>query len=150
MAMLVLPTFFFWRWLLKKFIKADGKRKIITWVATIVLTPLIYYGFIMLVAFYLSYYPNLHFNKTGWESKPNKRYELSKNLIESKILIGKSRAQLRQLLGSDYSADDSDVLYYALGNTPVILNFDPDPFTLQINLKNNKIISVEQYKEWGN
>lgn len=42
LLLLCVPTYFFWRWLLKKFIAYDKSRKIATLTATIFSTPFIY------------------------------------------------------------------------------------------------------------
>jgi hypothetical protein len=144
LIILGIPTFFFWRWLFKKYIKVNKTRKLITWIATIILTPLIYVGIVMLIYFSISYYPSHDFDRQKWLTDGEKRYELSKDLINSKILIGKSKVQVRQLLGDEADNENkSNVWTFGLGYRPELFNIDPDH--LQIEFKDDKVVNVEQH-----
>ena len=77
LIIIAIPTFYFWRWLFRKFIKTDKSRKIWTWLATIFLTPCIYVGLVLLWIFSISYYPKHDFDRQKWFSEEDKRYELS-------------------------------------------------------------------------
>jgi hypothetical protein len=145
LIILGIPTFYFWRWLLKKFISVSKTRKIWTWIATIIFTPIIYVGIVLLIFFRMEYYPNKSFDKQTWLQDTHKRYELSKDIIESKMLIGKTKSEVRQLLGDDAGNKDSfDTWYYGLGIRPEFGNID-DSYLL-IEFKNDKVINVEQHK----
>ena len=143
LIILGIPTFFIWRWLLKKFIKTDKTRKLATWTATIIATPLIYVGLIMLLVFSMSYHPNHDFDKTKWFADKETRYELSEDIIESEMLIGKTKSEVRQLLGDESNTDESDYWSYYLGFRPGITNIDPD--VLDIEFKDGKVIKVGQH-----
>jgi hypothetical protein len=145
-ALLVLgaPTFFIWRWFLKKFIKIDKTRKIATWTATLIATPLIYIGIIMLLLFGMSYHPTNEFDKEKWFSNKETRYELSEDIIESKMLIGKTKSEVRQILGDEDNTDKSNNWSYYLGFRPGLLNIDPD--ILYIEFKDGKVITVGQHE----
>lgn len=144
LIILGVPTFFFWRWLFKKFIRVDRTRKISTWVATIILSPLIYVGIVLVIFFSISYYPSHDFDRQKWFTNKEKRYELSKDLIKSKTLLGKSKAEIKQLLGDDADNKDKfDTWDFELGYRPELFNIDPD--YLQIEFKNDKVINVEQH-----
>ncbi len=144
LIILGIPTFFFWRWLFKKYIRVDSTRKISIWIATIILTPLIYVGIVMFIIFCISYYPSHGFDRQKWLTDKEKRYELSEDLIKSKILIGKSKAEVRQLLGDETDNQDKfDIWDFGLGYRPELFNIDPD--YLQIEFKNNKVLNVEQH-----
>ncbi len=138
------PTFFLWRWLLKKFIKVDRIRKIASWVATLIATPLIYIGIIVLLFFIMSYYPTHDFDKEKWFTDEEERYEMSDNIIESNMLIGKTKTEIQQILGDGDNSDQSDGWYYYLGYRPGFANIDPD--VLYIEFKNGKVLKVEQHK----
>ena len=92
LIILGIPTFFFWRWIFKKYIKVNKTRKILIWLATIILTPCI--------------------------------YELSNDIIESKMLIGKSKSQVRQILGDEDNNDSLNVWTFGLGVRPELFNID--------------------------
>jgi hypothetical protein len=145
LILLGIPTFFFWRWLFKKYIQADKTRKIAVWVATIILTPVIYISIVMLYVFSVSYYPTHDFDKRRWLTDEDNRYELSDDLIKSKMLIGKTKNEVRLLLGNETENQDSvNTWYYGLGYRPGLFNIDPS--YLEIEFQNNKVLDVEQYK----
>jgi len=143
LIVLGVPIFFFWRWVFKKFIKSDRKRKITTWVVTIVSAPLIYVGFILILFSIIEYYPNHDFDREIWIKDKDVRYELSKDIIDSKMLIGKSKTDIKKLLGGESNTDDSDVWYYDIGVKPVFLAIDES--VIEIVFKNDKVINVEQH-----
>jgi hypothetical protein len=60
-------------------------------------------------------------------------------------LIGKSKTEVRQLLGNESDNNDSlNVWYYGLGVRPELFNID-DSY-LQIEFQNDKVVDVEQHK----
>lgn len=137
------PTFFIWRWLLKKVIKTNKARKIATWAATLVTAPLIYVGLFMLWVFCTSYYPSRDFEQGKWFADKEKRYELSESIIESNMLIGKTKAEVRQLLGDEGNADGREYWSYYLGFKPGLFNIDPD--VLDIEFKDGRVVRVDQH-----
>lgn len=138
-----IPAFFIWRLLFKKFIKDDKRRKIAIWMATLITTPLIYIGIIMLWIFSMSYYPAHDFDKERWFLDKETRYELSEDIIDSEMLIGKTKSEVRQILGDESNADQSDHWSYYLGFRPGLFNIDPD--VLDIKFKRGKVIRVKQH-----
>lgn len=138
------PTFFIWHWLLKKSIKAEKKRKIATWTATLITTPIICIGIIMLLFSGISYHPTHDFDKEKWFADKETRYELSEDIIESKMLIGKTKSEVRQILGDENHSDQSDYWGYYLGFRPGLFNIDPD--VLDIHFKDGKVIRVGQHE----
>ena len=137
------PTYFFWRWLLKKFIPVDKTRKIATWTMTIFSTPLIYAIIVLLWIMSVSYYPSHDFDKQKWHNDIEKRYELSEDLIESKILIGKTKDEIKKLLGEDFQEWGADSWSYYLGYRPQLFSIDPD--YLDIDFKDGRVIKVSQH-----
>ncbi len=140
-----IPTYFFWRWLLKKFISDDKSRKIATWSATIFSTPLIYVTIILIWILSISYYPSYNFDKQKWHDDIDKRYELSEDLIDSAILIHKTKTEVKQILGDDYQKSGNDRWIYDLGLRPQLFGIDPD--YLEIEFKNDRVVKVEQHME---
>jgi hypothetical protein len=141
---LAIPTFYIWRWIFKKHIEDKNKLNITTLVATIIATPLIYVGIIMLWIFSISYYPSKEFDKQKWISDKEKRYELSKEIIESEMLIGKTKSEVKQILGNEENDENSDLWNYYLGFKPGLFGIDPD--VLDIEFKNGKVIKVGQHE----
>ena len=141
---LAIPTFFIWRWIFRKHIKDRKKLNIATLIATIIATPLIYVGIIMFWIFSKSYYPSKDFDRQKWISDKEKRYELSEEIIESEMLIGKTKAEVKQILGDEENTDDSDLWNYYLGFKPQLFGIDPD--VLVIEFKNGIVIKVGQHE----
>ena len=144
LLVLGIPVFFIWQRLLKKFVKTGKTRKIATWTATIVTTPLLYAGLILLWLFSMSYHPTHDFDQQKWAADKEKRYELSADLIDRKMLIGKTKSEVRQLLGDEGNTDESDFWNYYLGFRPGFANIDPD--VLVIEFKDGKVIKVGQHE----
>jgi amino acid transporter len=142
---IAIPTFFILRWTLKKFIKEDDSlRKLITWGGTIILTPIIYVGLIVAFVFYISYYPTEDFNETTWRTEKEKRYEMTKDIIENDLLIGKTKEEIVKILGDDYFKYNEDHWGYEVGFVPGLFNIDPD--VLDIHFKDDKVESVGQHE----
>ncbi|MEJ5995219.1 hypothetical protein WG904_12390 [Pedobacter sp. Du54] len=134
-------TFFFWKWLLTKGVKNPRKRKIAIWACTIIGTPILYLFIVWLAIFALSYYPDHKFDSEKWKNEPESRYELTKSLIGSKLLIGKSKREVEQLLGKTYDFK-SNLWIYNVGFVPGLFNIDPD--ILEISFKNDKVVNVKR------
>lgn len=140
---LLIIAFLFWRWLLKKFIKSDVKRKVFTWLATLLSTPLIYVASIFILISIISYYPSRDFDKERWHTDKEKRYELSEDLIESQMLIGLTKEEVSNVLGAEHDgSEETDYWTYYLGFRPQLFGIDPD--VLSIEFKDGKVIKVTQ------
>jgi hypothetical protein len=145
LLLIAIPTFYFWRWLYRKYIPDGRKRKFLIWLSTIILSPIIYVSIAFLFFFYLSYYPNRTFEKSRWDLYPDERYELTRDLIKSRLLIGKSRPEVRKLLGENAALLDSTNEWdFDLGYKPEIGNIDPS--VLVVIFKNNHVVRVEQIR----
>ncbi len=134
-------SFFFWRWLLKKLITIDKTRRTATWIATILLTPLMYGLFVMFWMMSATYYPSNDFNKEKWHEDIEKRYELSEDLIDSEILIGKTKKEVKKILGDTFQEWSADNWSYYLGSRPGIM----DPDYLDIEFKDGRVVKVRQH-----
>lgn len=144
LLILGVPVFFLWRWLLSKFIKGQRIRTAMTWIITSITTPVLYVGIVMLLIFGVSYHPSYSFDKEKWFANKRKRYELSEDIIERKMLLGKTKSEVRQLLGDEGNSNESDHWFYQLGLRPGLFNIDPD--VLDIEFSNGKVSSVQQYE----
>jgi hypothetical protein len=60
------------------------------------------------------------FDKHQWRSEPSRRYQMVDDLIESQLLIGKTKNEVILLLGDPDSSISSgnDVFLYRLGKPP--------------------------------
>ena len=68
---------------------------------------------------------------------------MSEDIIESKLLIGKTKQEIVELLGDDYYSYNENHIAYDLGFVPGLLNIDPD--VLDIYFENGKVIKVDQH-----
>lgn len=144
LIILGIPVFFIWRWILKKFIEDNKKRIITTWIVAIITTPFVYAGIIVLILLAMSYYPTHSFNQAEWLENKNKRYQISDDIIDSNMLIGKTKAEVKQILGDEGNPDESDHWTYYLGYKPGFISIDPD--VLDIDFKDGKVVKVGQHE----
>ncbi|MDO7876301.1 hypothetical protein Q5H93_16270 [Hymenobacter sp. ASUV-10] len=90
------------------------------------------------------YYPDKDFDRNRWLTEREKRFELSEDLIESRILVGKNKAAVKQLLGDEENDEQSNYWRYYLGYRPTIIGIDPD--VLDIYFQDGKVVKVEQHQ----
>lgn len=146
LLIIAIPTFFFWRWLLKKYIKVDRTRKIATWSATLIGTPIIYVGLIMLFMFGMTYTPSKDFDKSQWLSDKEGRFQMAGDIIESKMLIGKDTTHVKQTLGEPtWGGDTTKVWSYDMGFGGGGLGFLFHHLNLKLD-NGGKVTSVEHVK----
>ena len=111
-----IPMYFFWRWLIRRFIKDDNKSKVATWIVTLTTTPVIYSGLFCLFIFWMSYTPGKDFDKQEWLTNREGRFVMAGDIIKSKMLIGKDTVQVKQILGEPGWRGDSARLWtYHMG-----------------------------------
>jgi hypothetical protein len=147
MVFLSLPTFLIWRRIVTRWTKQPASRNIAAGVATIFATPIVYAGIITAWFAIASYYPEHDFDRNKWLADKEKRYEMSEDIIDSKLLIGKSKEEVRQLLGAEAGSnntDEDDYWRYYLGYVPSIMGIDYD--ILDIYFENGKVVKVEQHQ----
>jgi uncharacterized membrane-anchored protein YitT (DUF2179 family) len=139
------PLYYFWRWLYGKFIGDKTKRQITIFGSTVISAPLMFRGLIMLFLFCLFYYPKIDFDRTKWITEPGKRYQMTESMIESKMLVGKTKEEVINLLGGGQGFGTGDTAAYNIGISAGGLGIDPD--MLEIQFKNGKVIKVSQLKD---
>ena len=142
---IAIVLFFIFNWLLKRSNKITLKyKRIIAIGLSILFAPLLYLISILSFVAIVSYYPEYNFNQQKWDNIPEQRYELSADIIESKMLIGKTKAEVILLLGEDFYECTPDHIAYTLGFIPGIFNIDTD--VLAIVFKNNVVVKVKQHQ----
>jgi hypothetical protein len=94
--------------------------------------------------FSISYYPSKDFDKQEWESNIQERYTMSADIIDSEILIGKSKQEVIELLGTEYSTYEENHISYYLGFVTGLANIAPD--VIDIYFENGKVIKVSQHE----
>ena len=143
--LLAIPIYFLCKWGLNKWRIGNPKnRKLTAIIPTIILSPIAYVGIILIWITAVSYYPTQKFNKAEWDTNVEERYTMSKNIIESEMLIGKTQEEVIELLGDDYSTYQKEHIAYYLGFVPSIIGIDPD--VLDVYFENGKVIKVDQHK----
>jgi hypothetical protein len=142
---LAIPTYFICKWIMKRLkVGTEKNRKFTALIPTVILSPVIYVGLVMIWIFSVSYYPTNDFDKSEWNSNIEKRYKMSEDIIASKMLIGKTQEEVIQTLGANFSSNNENRITYELGFVPGLFNIDPG--YMEIKLENGKVISVHQYE----
>ena len=142
---LAIPIYFLCKWTLNKWEIGNPKsRKLTAIIPTIILSPLAYVGMIVIWMMSVSYYPTKKFNKAEWDTNIEGRYTMSKNIIKSEMLIGKTKEEVIEILGEEFSIYDEEHIAYYLGFVPSMLGIDPD--VLDIYFENGKVIKVSQHE----
>ncbi|MAX81791.1 MAG: hypothetical protein CL843_16635 [Crocinitomicaceae bacterium] len=140
---LAIPTYFICLWVMKKLkVGTDRNMKWLALIPTIIFSPVIYIGLIFIWILSISYYPEHDFDQVEWSSNIEERYTMSEDIIESKMLIGKTHEQIIEILGTDYSSNNENRITYELGHVPGLFNIDPD--YLDIKLENGIVVRVNQ------
>jgi hypothetical protein len=89
-------------------------------------------------------YPKKDFNKYDWEEYIEARFTMSEYIINKKILIGKTREEVVELLGENGYVIGNYFIKYYLGFAPYYLSIDPQ--ILYITFENDRVIKVIQYE----
>ena len=142
---LAIPIYLLSIWILRKLkLGNDKNRKYLAIIPTVILSPMTYIGIITIWLFSIWHYPEKDFDKQIWETNIEERYMMSEDIIESDILIGKTKQEIIELLGIDYWTYGENHISYYLGFVPGIANIDPD--VLDIYFENGIVIKVSQHE----
>ncbi|MDR0518107.1 MAG: hypothetical protein LBH25_13800 [Fibromonadaceae bacterium] len=141
----VISIYFLSKWILTilKIGKSENRESLATEL-TFTISLLLYIGIIITWILLSSYYPKTVFNKHKWDENEEKRYEMSKDIINSEILIGKTKDEVIELLGNGFYETSMNCIRYELGFVPSLFNIDPD--MLSICFENGRVIEVSQYR----
>ncbi|MEH6534928.1 MAG: hypothetical protein V7719_00940 [Psychroserpens sp.] len=74
----------------------------------------------MLISSFLIWAFEERFDQDDWRSSPSTRYKMAEDLIDSELLIGKSKDDVIVLLGTFYDTNPNgkDNIIYKLGKAP--------------------------------
>ncbi|WP_299117103.1 hypothetical protein [uncultured Winogradskyella sp.] len=140
--------------LLFLFLNTVDKRKWLTGLISLILTPLAYfyllYPFINIIS---NYHHQKYFDAKAWAEKPALRYEMIDFTIESDTLKGKSKTEIETLLGKAEwlswddakKAHDNNKWNYGLGIEPGA--FTEEKSNVEITFSNNKVAGLKTYTE---
>ncbi|WP_027137570.1 hypothetical protein [Gaetbulibacter saemankumensis] len=135
------------------FANTIDKRKWLSFLISLVLTPIVYfYVLYPLMNIFSSYHHEKHFNVKNWKNSPALRYEMSHEIIQEELFLGKDKQQIEALLGKSewYGWDDrikensKDIWNYNLGFKPGAFNMNQE--CLELNFEKNKVVKVKQYQ----
>ena len=140
--------FFVFKWIIGKFIFKKNLNIILSLLSTLILTPIVYYFLIISffsILFY-EYHPESKFDSIKWSENRNDRHEMRKDIIESGILLGKTKTELVELLGKPnnnfkISNDTLQNWIYNLGNEGH--GFGWKFHNLNLYFKNGEVVKVE-------
>ena len=140
--------------LLFLFLNTVDKRKWLSALISLVLTPFVYffmfYPFVNIIS---NYHHQKYFDSDAWIEKPALRYEMIDSTIESDTLIGISKEKIEVLLGKAewLSWNDATKSHfenkwnYGLGIEPGAFNDKKE--CVEITFKNNKVVALRTYQE---
>ncbi len=141
----VTSTYILFRRLTRKLKTIDNTNKRIYIILTIIIFGVGLYVLVIIIWILSnSYYTEKDFNREIWNKNATERYKMSKNIIDSKMLIGKKHDEVIEILGNDYIINNDSNIIYELGVVPELFNIDPS--YLDIKLKKGKVVDVTQIK----
>ncbi len=135
------------------FVRTIDKRKWLTLLVSLALTPIAYfYVLYPMINIFSSYHHEKHFNVEAWEEKPELRFEMLQAIVNDSIFIGKQKNEVEPLLGKAewYGYNDSikanspEQWNYNLGFKPGALNNMQE--CIELKFKNNAVISLRTYQ----
>lgn len=137
------------KWGLKKVkLGNDKNRKYFAIIPSVLLTPLVTIGMskLLFTLFIIAmlYYPTKGFDAEEWKNNPKERYTMSDDVVNSKILIGKTRDEVILLLGNDFRESGDNQIEYHMGYVPDGV-LGSDLLILDINFEDNQVSWVRSY-----
>lgn len=135
------------------FTNTIDKRKWLSFLISLALTPIVYYYILYpLINIFSSYHHEKYFVSEDWKDKPAYRYEMSNEITNKKLFLGKTKEEVKALLGKSewYGWDDSikanspEKWNYNMGFKPGAFNMTQE--CLELVFKNNTVASITQYQ----
>jgi hypothetical protein len=134
------------------FANTIDKRKWVSLLISLVLTPLVYFFvFYPILNIFSSYHHEKYFDAEAWKQKPAFRYEMA-NHVKREILTNKTKEDVESLLGKpewfgwndSIKANSPELWNYNLGFKPGALNDMQE--CVEIEFKNNVVTTIKQYQ----
>jgi hypothetical protein len=136
-----------------QFIKSIDDRKWLSFIISLLLTPVIYfYLFYPLLNIFSSYHHEKYFEANAWKEKPTLRFEMSNQIIDNQFFKGKTKSEVQKALGTSewYGWDDTlkinspEKWNYNLGFKPGAFNTQQE--CLELVFKNDTVVKSYQYQ----
>lgn len=140
--------------LLYLFLTTIDKRKWLSFLISLILTPFAYfYLFYPFVNILSSYHYQKYFDSEAWTENPSLRYEMVDNTIESDTLVGLSKNTVYKLLGkyewlswdAAQKAHIENKWNYSLGIEPGAFNNKKE--SLEITFKKDNVVALRHFQE---
>ncbi|MDR2914832.1 MAG: hypothetical protein LBV74_08390 [Tannerella sp.] len=148
LGVVVFISYSFSKWVLKKLKISNKKnRKYIAVLPTIVLIPIILiigiYSFFLFIDLFENSgsYTYASFNEYAWNKYPSRRIDMVHDIIESKLLKGKTKSEVVEILGSDYRRYDENTIIYNLEK--YTWYFVNAPKVLKIHFWSGRVMKAE-------
>jgi hypothetical protein len=135
------------------FVKTIDKRKWLTLLVSLALTPIAYFYVVYpMINIFSSYHHEKYFNVEAWEENPELRFEMQNHIVKDSLLIGKQKDDVKLLLGEAewYGWDDSikansqDKWNYNLGFKPGAFNKNQE--CIELIFENNIVAALRTYQ----
>jgi hypothetical protein len=135
------------------FVNTIDKRKWLTFLVSLAITPIAYfYVLYPTINIFSSYHHEKYFNAEAWEDKPELRFEMLNTIVNDSVFIGKQKHEVEPLLGKAewYGWDDNikanspDKWNYNLGFKPGALNTMQE--CMELEFKNNTVVALRTYQ----
>lgn len=135
------------------FVNTIDKRKWLTILVSLVLTPIVYfYMFYPMINIFSSYHHEKYFDAEAWEEKPQLRYEMANQILTERVLLGKTKNEVKALLGKPewfgwdeaLKANSEDKWNYNLGFKPGAFNNMQE--CLELQFINKTVQAVRPYQ----
>ena len=136
------------------FVKTIDKRKWLTILVSLAMTPFIYfYALYPMINIFSNYHHQKYFSSEKWTEKPALRYEISDDMMATEVLIGKTKTEVNSLLGTydwlswdDTKKDHNNNKWnYGLGIEPGAFNTEKE--CIEIVFKNDKVVTINPFKD---
>lgn len=136
------------------FVNTIDKRKWLTFIISIVITPFVYFYMVYpMINIFSNYHHQKYFSAKLWKEYPELRYEISDNMLASEVLIGSSKTQIDSLLGDfewlgwddTLKKHDNNKWNYSLGIEPGAFNTEKE--CIEIVFKDDKATQITPFKE---
>lgn len=136
------------------FVKTIDRRKWLTFLVSVIITPFVYFYVVYpMINIFSTYHHQKYFSSEIWKEKPSLRYELADDMIASKLILKKSKGEIKSLLGVyewlswDNTIKDHDLnkWNYSLGIEPGAFNTEKE--CLEITFNNDKVTNLRIYNE---
>ena len=142
LLLLSIPLYFVLFRILRSYVSKVRVRRLYSIFFAAFLSPVIYFAVIFLWLSVLNYYPRENFDSERWKSQTELRYEMTQDIMNSNLLIGKSKAEVEALLGRAGNLKESDLWKYNVGYVPSMVSLDAD--FLFVRFEDGKVHEVYQ------